>query len=287
VGGGKCVDTGKAVAFRLDVPVVVVPTLASNDAPCSALSVLYTPDGVSKGVEFYPSSPALVVVDTAIVAAASERFLVSGMGDAMATWYEAAVCFRNPAAVSMVFARPTLASAAIGEICMQTLFRDGVAAAAAVSDHRVDESLEAVVEANTLLSGLGFESGGLAAAHGFAQSFTAIAQTKENYLHGEMVAMGTLAQLVLEERLDEAKRVARFFVEVGLPVHLGQLSIDAASTSALDTIAAEALAFPFIGNMPGRIDAGVLRDGLLGANALGLGVLDEAGDAAYRRLHAG
>ncbi|MGH3055409.1 MAG: iron-containing alcohol dehydrogenase, partial [Gaiellaceae bacterium] len=89
VGGGKCVDAGKAVAFRLDTPVVIVPTLASNDAPCSALSVLYTPDGVAAGVEFYPCSPALVVIDTGIVAAASERFLVSGMGDAMATWYEA------------------------------------------------------------------------------------------------------------------------------------------------------------------------------------------------------
>jgi len=44
-GGGKCIDTGKGVAFRLGTPVVIVPTLASNDAPCSALSVLYSPEG--------------------------------------------------------------------------------------------------------------------------------------------------------------------------------------------------------------------------------------------------
>jgi glycerol dehydrogenase len=60
VGGGKCIDAAKSVAFRLGTPVVIVPTLASNDAPCSALSVIYTPQGVTAGVEFYPNSPALV-----------------------------------------------------------------------------------------------------------------------------------------------------------------------------------------------------------------------------------
>lgn len=279
-------DAGKALAFRLDTPVVIAPTLASNDAPCSALSVLYSPAGVSIGIEFYPCSPALVAVDTGIVAAASERFLVSGMGDAMATWYEASVCLRNSAAVTTVGARPTLAAVAIGEVCAKTLFSEGIAAAAAVANNRVDSSLEAVVEANTLLSGLGFESGGLAAAHGFAQSFTAIPQANANHLHGEMVAMGTLAQLVIEQRLDEAHRVASFFAQVGLPVHLEQLSIESGDAAALSTIVEAALAFPFIGNMPMKIDAAVLRDGLLRAHELGVSVREQAGDAAYRRLHA-
>lgn len=285
VGGGKCVDAGKAVAYRLDVPVVVAPTLASNDAPCSALSVLYTPEGVSAGVEFYPCSPALVVVDTAIVAAAPERMLVAGMGDAMATWYEADVCLRNPAAITTVGARPTLASAAIGRTCADTLFREGAAAAKAVADGIVRAELESVVEANTLLSGLGFESGGLAAAHGFAQAFTGLPPTHDGYLHGEMVAMGTLVQLVLEDRGDEARRVAEFFVQVGLPVHLGQLSVDPKDSAALDVIVEGALGFPFLANMPMPLDAGVLRAGLLGAHELGASVAARLGDASWRRLH--
>ena len=286
-GGGKCIDAGKAVAFRLNAHVVVVPTLASNDAPCSALSVLYTPSGVSTGVEFYPNSPAFVVVDTDIVAAAPERYLVAGMGDAMATWYEADVCLRNPHAVTTVGARPTLASCAIGETCAHTLFNEGVAAAASVRAKSASAALESVVEANTLLSGLGFESGGLAAAHGVAQSYTAIASVHANYLHGEMVAMGTLAQLMMERRQDEAIKVATFFASVGLPINLGQLSLGAGDARTLDIIAEQTLEFPFIGNMPMAVTADIVRAAVTAAETVGRSVQPSVGDTAYRRLHAG
>lgn len=284
VGGGKCIDTAKAIAFRLSAPVIVVPTLASNDAPCSALSVLYTPEGVSMDVEFYPENPAMVVVDTGIVAAAPERYLVAGMGDAMATWYEARVCLQNEAARTTVGARPTLASCALGEICAQTLFREGLAAAAAVRENNVTASLEEVVEANTLLSGLGFESGGLAAAHAIAQSYTGIPSVHANYLHGEMVAMGTLTQLMIESRSDDAKKVAEFFANVGLPIHLGQVGLEVNDTSALDTLVQGALDFPFIHNMPPPIDGQIIRDAVLDAHDLGLIVCEQLGDEAYRRL---
>jgi glycerol dehydrogenase len=283
-GGGKCIDAGKGVAFRLGTPVVIVATLASNDAPCSALSIIYSPEGVSTGVEFYPNSPAFVVVDTEIIAAAPERYLVAGMGDAMATWYEARVCLLNRSGVSTIGARPTLASCAIGEVCAQTLFKEGCAAAAAVAANTVNDSLETVVEANTLLSGLGFESGGLAAAHGIAQSYTAIPKVHANYLHGEMVAMGTLAQLMMESRPDEAARVAEFFATVGLPIHLGQLSLDAGDGSALEVLSQGTLAFPFIGNMAMPVTAELVRSAVLDAHRLGLSVAGKTGDAAYRRL---
>jgi glycerol dehydrogenase len=265
--------------------VVIVPTMASNDAPCSALSVLYSLEGISSGVEFYPDSPAFVIVDTAIIATTPERYLVAGMGDAMATWYEARVCFLNPTGVTTVGARPTLASCAIGEVCAQTLFKEGCAAAAAVAAKVVNDSLEAVVEANTLLSGLGFESGGLAVAHGVAQSYTSIPSVRASYLHGEMVAMGTLAQLMMESRPDEASRVAEFFAAVGLPVHLGHLSLDAGDTRALEVVSEGALGFPFIGNMPMRVTAESVRSAILDAHRLGLTVVEKVGDAAYRRLH--
>lgn len=285
-GGGKCVDAGKAIAWRLDVPIVVVPTLASNDAPCSALSVIYTEEGTTEAVEFYPNSPALVVVDTGVVAAASERYLVAGMGDAMATWYEARVCLDNPRGFTPLGARPTVGAAALGEACAHTLYEHGVGAARAVVEGRVDDALDKVVEANTLLSGLGFESGGIAAAHGIAQSYPSIPRVHANFLHGEMVGMGLLAQLMMDSKLDEAEKAASFFARVGLPVHLGQLSMGPNDRADLDLVAEMTTSFPLTHNMPLEVTPEVVRTAILDAHRLGVQIAEREGDGAYRRLQA-
>ena len=265
---------------------MIVPTLASNDAPCSALAVMYRADGTSTGVEFFPRSPSLVLVDTGIIASAPERFLVSGMGDAMATWYEASVAINNPAGFSSIRGRPTIAAAAIGEACAKTLFEHGVGAAAAVANGAVDHSLEQVVEANTLLSGLGFESGGLAAAHGVAQSCNLVDTVHDRYLHGEMVAFGLMTQLVMEDRPSEARRVAEFFCSVGLPVHLGHLSLSPDDEDSLSTIADGTVDFPTTPNMPMEVDRPFVLKSFAAAHEIGTATVNDVGDDSYLRLHA-
>ena len=283
-GGGKCVDAGKAVAHRVGMPAVVVPSLASNDAPCSALSVIYDSNGATEGVEFYPNSPALVVVDTAIVAKAPERYLVSGMGDAMATWFEARVAIENPNGVSSIGARPTIAAASIGEACARVLFEHGEEAASAVAEGRTSPALEDVVEANTLLSGLGFESGGLALAHGVAQSLTFIPRVHAGYLHGEMVAFGVLTQLMMEEKQEEFEQVASFFAQVGLPVTLEQLSMSRSDSDDLEVVAAATAYFPTTPNMPFEVTPQMVTESMLGADAGCRDIVSRHGEAAYRRL---
>ncbi|EAQ98869.1 glycerol dehydrogenase [Congregibacter litoralis] len=285
LGGGKVVDAGKSIAHRLRVPSVVVPSLASNDAPCSAASVIYTPEGVTEAFEVFTENPALVLMDTAVVAAAPARYLIAGMGDAMATWYEARACSKNPAAVTAFGARPTLAGAAIAQLCAETVYRDGEAALAALASGSIDEALERIVEANTLLSGIGFECGGLAASHGFAQAYTVLDHVHKQFLHGEMVAMGVLAQLALENWHDEARRATAFFVNVGLPVHLGQLALSADDAVSIDAVVEAALAFPFMANMPMEVSAEKLRAAIVAADRLGREVTEELGDAAYAQIH--
>jgi glycerol dehydrogenase len=286
VGGGKCVDAGKGVAARLAVPVVICPTVASNDAPCSAVSVMYTPAGVGAGVEFFPQSPALVVVDTRLIAEAPVRYLVAGMGDAMATWYEARTCLQNPQARSVLGARPTLAASALGERCAATVFAEGMAAVDAVRRREVTDALERIVEANTLLSGLGFESGGLAVAHSVAQGFTVLPTVHQQYLHGEMVAMGLLTQLMVEHQEAEASQVAAFFAQVGLPIHLGQLALSPQDTAALGLVMETAMRLPYVGNEPFPVMVDTLLAAVHHAHALGQDIAHQVGDAAYGALHA-
>ncbi|MGD9616386.1 MAG: glycerol dehydrogenase [Alphaproteobacteria bacterium] len=285
VGGGKCIDAGKCVAYRLNVPIISCPSLASNDAPCSAVSVIYTPEGVTEALEFFPQNPALVVVDTRIVADAPLRYLISGMGDAMATWYEARTCLDNPSARNVLAARPTLAAAALGELCAKTLYTEGVAAAEAVRRCEVTPALNHVVEANTLLSGLGFESGGLAAAHAVAQGLTVLSRVHTNFLHGEMVAMGLMTQLVLEQRLDEATQVAEFLCAVGLPAHLGHLTLDATQAADLEAVMNGATLMPFLANEPFAVTPDALVAATIEADRLGKEVVRKVGDAAYRSIH--
>jgi len=77
VGGGKTCDTARAVAYYENIPVIIVPTIASTDAPCSGLSVIYTDDGVFSEV-LLNRNPDLVIVDTDIIVKAPVRLLVSG-----------------------------------------------------------------------------------------------------------------------------------------------------------------------------------------------------------------
>ncbi len=278
VGGGKCADAGKCVASRLSVPVVICPTIASTDAPCSATSVMYTNDGAGMGPEFFPSNPALVLVDSGIIADSPVRHLVAGIGDAIATFYEARTCYRNPAGRNMLGARITLAALAIAELCAKTVIEEARAAMEAVQRHEVNAALERVIEANTLLSGVGFESGGLAAAHAMAAGMTVIPLLHRDYLHGELVAIGLIAHLVLEGESLEARRIARFLTEVGLPVSLRQLQMqrDRDSVILMDAMRA-AVKEPFAHNEPFEVTPEKLYSALLEADAIGAEIMAAAG----------
>ncbi|MGO1173707.1 MAG: iron-containing alcohol dehydrogenase, partial [Actinomycetaceae bacterium] len=97
VGGGSVIDAVKAAGHLAGTRWASVPTIASTDAPCSALSVVYTEDGAMEEYRFFPRNPDLVLVDTQLVANAPVRLLVAGIGDALATWPEARAVARAQA----------------------------------------------------------------------------------------------------------------------------------------------------------------------------------------------
>ncbi len=60
IGGGKAIDTAKGAAAVTGLPVVIIPTLASNDAPTSAVSVWYNDEGEFEGFDLWKSNPDLI-----------------------------------------------------------------------------------------------------------------------------------------------------------------------------------------------------------------------------------
>lgn len=240
-GGGKVLDTVRAIAADLSLPVVNCPTLASSDAPCSALSVVYTEHGSFEEYRIYRRNPDLILVDTAVIAQSPARPLVAGMGDALATWFEAKVCVEG-GVKNMRGGASTRTALALAELCYKTLLQDGAAALAAVQRQKPDGSLERLVEANTLLSGLGFESSGLAAAHAIHNGLTTAPGTHA-YMHGEKVAFGLISQLMLESQPQSVlDGVLAFSESVGLPVTFAQIGIENPSQELLLQVARRATA---------------------------------------------
>jgi len=249
LGGGKAIDTAKCVAQG--GPLIIVPTIAATDAPTSHSAVLYTPDGAFDDYAYFKQSPSVVMIDTSIIAAAPVRFLVSGMGDALSTYFEAratAASYSNVnAGLPCGFreglcgpAKGTKTAMALAELCYQTLLEDGTKAKAACESKTVTPALENIIEANILLSGLGFESGGLAGAHAIHDGLTMLKGTHHHY-HGEKVAFGTISQLVLENApTKELKEVLEFCLQVGLPVCLADIGVDSISDEELLAVAEKA-----------------------------------------------
>lgn len=239
IGGGKALDTAKAVAYELKLPVVIIPTIASTDAPCSALSVIYEADGTFKRYLVLPKNPDLVLVDSAVIAKAPARFLISGMGDALSTWFEAESC-RVKYAANMTGNVGTMSAYALAELCYDTLLEYGVEAKISAEAGAVTPALERVIEANTLLSGLGFESGGLGACHAIHNGLTALEGTHA-YYHGEKVAIGVLGELFLTDKdsglIDE---VYAFCEAVGLPTTLADVGLENVSEQDLRRVAEKA-----------------------------------------------
>mmetsp|Transcript_17909 Transcript_17909/g.33955 ORF Transcript_17909/g.33955 Transcript_17909/m.33955 type:complete len:380 (-) Transcript_17909:357-1496(-) len=289
IGGGSCADAGKAMAGSLSIPIVIVPTLASTDAPCSALSVMYTPEGSHLYDKVYPRSPSTVLVDTTVIANSPKRLLVAGFGDALSTYYEARTVWNNPKALSVLQARPTVTAYAIAELSANLLFEHGEASLNALETGKPSDALERVVEANTLLSGIGFESGGIAASHAVANALTLVPSVHESSEHGEMVAIGLMTMLAMENqkgipgRKEEMKKVGEFLASVGLPVCLEQIHLDLRD-DAMSPFIHKTLSQWFCHNEPFKVDYDLVLSSLKLADQLGRDIKGVHGDAAFEEL---
>ena len=267
VGGGKAIDTGKAVAVRLDVTVIVVPTIASNDAPCSALAVIHDENGAVTELRTTKRNPDVVLVDTNILIDAPERLFVAGMGDALATWFEANAC-RKSGAVTLAGEQSSDIALTLSKLCYDTLINRGHSALNAVRAGLVNDDFDSVVQASIYLSGVGFESGGVAAAHAINDGFSACAEAAHLY-HGEIVAFGVLSMLMLEaDDSETVDTVLNFMLDVGLPVSFKQLKIEPTDELLL-RVANTACTESVMSNMPFKVTPADVVRAMLKADLVG------------------
>ena len=233
LGGGKTIDAAKAIADNLSAKTVILPTVASTDAPCSRLSVIYQDNGEFDHYRFYNQNPDLVMVDTKVIATAPAKLLACGMADALATNIEAQAVKKSHG-LNMLGEHQTLVGLAVAQECENTLFAYGDEAYAAAIAHADTKAFDRIVEANTLMSGVGFESGGLAAAHAINDALSVLNGPVHERLHGEKVTFGLLTQLMLEGAATERfEKYFHFLKKLHLPTNFVELGIEDPSEANL------------------------------------------------------
>lgn len=279
LGGGKAIDTSKVVAEGKNL--IIVPTIVATDAPTSHSAVLYTEAGEFDDYAYFMQSPSVVLIDTTIIAQAPTRFLVSGMGDALSTYFEARATTRAYANVNAGLpcgagegvcppAKSTNTALALAKLCYETLLEDGLKAKESSDLNVVTPALENIIEANILLSGLGFESGGLAAVHAIHDGLTVLHEA-HGATHGEKVAFSVICQLVLENApTQELEEVLTFANSIGLPVCLEDLGVKHITDEQLTSVAEKAcIPEESIHSMPFPIDVASVKSAIMVADAIG------------------
>lgn len=279
LGGGKAIDTAKVVAEGKNL--IIVPTIVATDAPTSHSAVLYTEAGEFDDYAYFMQSPSVVLIDTTIIAQAPTRFLVSGMGDALSTYFEARATSRAFANVNAGLpcgaregvcppAKSTNTALALAKLCYETLLEDGYKAKESSDLNVVTPALENIIEANILLSGLGFESGGLAAIHAIHDGLT-ILHDAHGATHGEKVAFGVICQLILENAPSkELYEVLDFSLSIGLPVCLEDIGVKSITDEQLTEVAEKScIPEESIHSMPFKVDVEQVKSAIMVADALG------------------
>lgn len=232
VGGGKALDAAKAASALLRLPVFTVPTCAATCSAWAALSILYDNRGRQAQTRYHPDEVAGVFADTGILAKAPARYLAAGIADAMAKTCEYSSMRREllPSDVDI----SKYLGYRIAQVYDETLLTIGAQAYADNCGGLVTSALEdaifLVIAATGIVSGMGGFAGRVgsrfAIAHGFNEVIRGRYVEASRWLHGEIVAVGILAQLHANGMEEQAVgRVRELYAAMGVPVSLERMGI--------------------------------------------------------------
>ena len=240
VGGGALLDTAKAVARRLGLPVVAIPTIAATCAAWTPLSVWYNDAGQALHFEIFDDANFLVLVEPQIILDAPAEYLLAGIGDTLAKWYEAVVLAPQPENLPLTVRLGINNALAIRDVLLES-------SEAALADQQRGEVtqafrdvVDAIIAGGGMVGGLGERYTRVAAAHAMHNGLTVLPQT-EKFLHGTKVAYGILVQSALLGQDDVLAQLVAAYQRFNLPTTLAELEVDIHNRAELDKVIAHTL----------------------------------------------
>ncbi len=226
VGGGKCLDTVKLAADKLNKPVFTVPSIASNCAPVTKISIMYHEDGSFCDIPVLNQAPVHCFINPRIIMAAPIRFLIAGVGDAMAKHVES--FWSAKAGESLDYGSEFGITA--GKMCFCPFLREAQPALEAFRNGEVSEALENTILNVVVSPGIvsvavhPYYNGGI--AHSLFYGLTSRSHIEKNHLHGEVVSYGTLVSLMADEDYEKLKPTWELNKAIGLPTCLADLELE-------------------------------------------------------------
>lgn len=239
--GGKCIDTAKSAAHYEHRPFAAIPTLASNCAPWSCLSVRYKENGEHIDHEVYDNANALLMINPKVIMNSPIDYFVAGIGDTLAKFYESELIFKDLLSKKPLNVALTI-SKQMSENCREVLLNQSVAALNDMKAGKITSEwmnvVETIIVTAGTVGGWGDEYSRSTGAHSVHDALTTFDETKP-LLHGERVAYGNLVQLSLEQHYDALQTLLKLYGTLKLPRSLKELGFKNPDDQLVHAIAAE------------------------------------------------
>lgn len=266
MGGGRAIDTAKAAGHYAGKPVITLPTIPATCAATTALSVLHHP-GLSAydPFLFLDAPPRHVFLHTGILSAAPAMYLRAGIGDSIAKHVEAV--YKAGQERLPYNDRLGLSIARMGYEALMELGEEALRDAVSGQDSPAFRLACQLCVINTGLVSLLVQdrfNGGL--AHALYYALHDLPQLS-GQLHGDLVAWGSVVQLCLEGKEEEARALKRFISALGIPASLDELGLDIRNQTVM-ALLPQALSQQDMADIPFPVDGEMLAAAILSADAL-------------------
>ena len=211
VGGGKALDTAKCLCITDDKPVFTFPTIASNCAACTSVSIMYNEDGTFLKPNFFVRPAMHAFIDTEIIAKAPAQYMWAGIGDTYAKYYEATISSRGEQLEHFTSLgvledhKKGLCTYDVEQVVLAIVVTTGIASIFLTKDFTPDYN-----------SGL---------AHAIFYALTSYPVIEEKHLHGEVVGFGVLFALLVDQQYEEFEKIYTLNQQLQLPTSLEQIEI--------------------------------------------------------------
>lgn len=228
VGGGKCLDTCKCLCIEDKKPIFTFPTIASNCAACTSVSIMYQDDGTFLKPHFFTQPAEHAFIDTEIIAKAPEKYLWAGIGDTYAKYYEATISSRGEELQHF-----TALGVSMSRMCLDPLVQYGVKAyqdnQKGICSYELEQAVLSIVVTTGIVSIFltrdftpDYNSG---LAHAIFYALTAYPVIEQEHLHGEVVGFGVLYALLCDGQEEEFQKIYQLNQKLNLPLKLQDIGI--------------------------------------------------------------